>query len=127
MMKKSEDMLNTVNRFLESNKLDWRHVHQVSVNGGPAMMGSQRSFRGFVKRENPNTEVDQCTIDQCFLGFEALPSLKAVFANVVNIINLIKTKDSNSHICKELSKKMGEVTKSFCTTQNCNDSCGEEW
>ena len=31
--------------------MDWHRVQQVSVDGAPAMMGGQRGFKGFVKRE----------------------------------------------------------------------------
>ena len=58
------------------------------------MMGGERGFRGFVKRENPNIEVDHCTIHRYALGSRTLPaSLKAVFDNVVKIVNFIKAKD----------------------------------
>lgn len=73
------------------------------------MMGSQCGFRRFVKRENPNVEVDHCAIHRHSLGSKALPaSLKAVFDNVVKIVNFIKAKDLNSRVFKELCKEMGK-------------------
>ena len=106
---KGEDVFNTVSRFLERNGLDWRRVQQVSIDGAPAMMGGQRGFRGFVKRENRSIEVDHCAIHRYSLGSKTLPaSLKAVFNDVVRIVNFIKAKDLNSRVFKELCKEMGE-------------------
>ena len=53
---KGEDVFNTVSHFLHNNGMDWHRVQQVSVDSSPAMMGSQRSFKGFVKRENASIQ-----------------------------------------------------------------------
>ena len=55
---KGVDVFNIVSGFLEKNGLDWNSVHQVSVDGMPAMIGGQSGFRGFVQRENADIAVD---------------------------------------------------------------------
>ena len=105
---KGEDVFNTVSHFLQSNGTDWHRVQQVSVDGAPAMMGGQRGFKGFVKRENPSIQVDHCAIHGYSLASKTLPaSLKAVFDDVVRIVN-IKSKDFNSRIFKQFCNKMGQ-------------------
>ena len=99
---KGEDVLNTVSHFLQSNGMDWHRVQQVSVDGAPAMMGGQRGFKGFVKRENLSIQVDHCAIHRYSLASKTLPaSLKAVFDDVVRIVNFIKSKDLTSRIFKQ--------------------------
>ena len=89
--------------------MDWHRVQQVSVDGAPAMMGGQHGFKGFVKRENPRIQVDHCAIHQYSLAFKTLPaSLKAVFDDVVRIVNFIKSKDLNSRIFKQFCNEMGQ-------------------
>ena len=66
---KGEDVFNTVSHFLQSNGMDWHRVQQVSIDGAPAMMGGQRGFKGFVKRENPSMQVDHCAIH----GYDSHP------------------------------------------------------
>ena len=106
---KSEYVFNTVNHFLQSNGMDWHRVQQVSVEGAPAMMGGQRGFKGFVKRENPSIQVDHCSIHRYSLASKTLPaSLKAVFEDVVRIVNFIKSKDLNSRIFKQFCNEMGQ-------------------
>ena len=99
---KGKDVLNTVSHFLQSNGMDWHRVQQVSVDGAPAMMGGQRGFEGFVKRENLSMQVDHCAIHRYSLASKTLPaSLKAVFDDVVRIVNFIKSKDLTSRIFKQ--------------------------
>ena len=106
---KGEDVFNTVNHFLQSNGMDWHRVQQVSVDGAPAMMGGQRGFKGFVKRENPSIQVDHCAVHRYSLASKTLPaSLKAVFDDVVRIVNFIKSKDLNSRIFKQFCNEMGQ-------------------
>ena len=100
---KGEDVFNTVSHFLQSNGMDWHRVQQVSVDGAPAMMGGQHGFKGFVKRENPSIQVDHCAIHRY-----PLASLKAVFEDVVRIVNFIKSKDLNSRIFKQFCNEMGQ-------------------
>jgi len=46
--------------------------------------GARRGFIGFVKEENPNIQVDHCTIHRYSIGCKTLPaSLKAVLDGVV--------------------------------------------
>ena len=74
--------------------MDWHRVQQVSVDGAPAMMGGQRGFKDFVKRENPSIQVDHCAIHRYSLASKTLPaSMKAVFDDIVRIVNFIKSKD----------------------------------
>ena len=69
---KGEDVFNTVSHFLQGNGMDWHRVQQVSVDGAPAMMGGQRGFKGFVKRENPSIQVDHCAIHWYSLASKTL-------------------------------------------------------
>ena len=109
MTTKGEDVFNTVSHFLQSNGMDWHRVQQVSVDGAPAMMGGQHGFEGFVKRENPSIQVDHCAIHRYSLASKTLPaSLKAVFDDVVRIVNFIKSKDLNSRIFKQFCNEMGQ-------------------
>ena len=109
---KGEDVFNTVSHFLQSNGTDWHRVQQVSVNGAPAMMGGQRGFNGFVKRENPSIQIDHCAIHRYSLASKTLPaSLKAVFDDVVRIVNFIKSKGLNSRIFKQFYNEMGQSYK----------------
>ena len=102
-------MFNTVSYFLHSNGMDRHRVQQVSVDGAPAMMGGQRGFKGFVKRENPSILVDYCAIYWYSLASKTLPaSLKAVFDDVVRIVNFIKSKELNSRIFKQFCNEMGQ-------------------
>ena len=81
----------------------------MSVDGAPAMMGGQRGFKGFVKRENPSIQVDHCAIHRYSLASKTLPaSLKAVFDDVVKIVNFIKSKDLNSRLFKQFCNEMGQ-------------------
>ena len=106
---KGEDVFNTVSRFLHCNGMDWHRVQQVSVDGAPAMMGGQRGLKDFVKRENPSIKVDHYAIYRYSLASKTLlASLKAVFDDVVRIVNFIKLKDLNSRIFKQLCNKMGQ-------------------
>ena len=106
---KGEDVFNTVSHFLQSNGMDWHRVQQVSVDGAPAIMGGQRGFKGFVKRENPSVQIDHCAIHRYSLAFKTLPaSLKAVFDDVARIVNFIKSKDLNSCIFKQFCNEMGQ-------------------
>ena len=108
-MTKDEDVFNTVSHFLQSNGIDWHRVQQVSVDDAPAIMGGQRGFKGFVKRENLSIQVDHCTIHRYSLASKTLPaSLKAVFDDVVRIVNFIKSKDLNSCIFKQFCNEMGQ-------------------
>ena len=104
---KGEDVFNTVSHFLQSNGIDWHRVQQVSVDGAPVMMDGQRGFKGFVKRENPSIQVDHCAIHRYLLASKTRPaSLKAVFDDVVRIVNFIKSKDLNSRIFKQFCNEM---------------------
>ena len=106
---KGKDVFNTVSHFLQSNGMDWHRFQQVSVDGAPAMMGGQRGFKGFVKRENPSIQVDHCAIHRYSLASKTLPaSLKAVFDDVVRIVNFIKSKDLYSRIFKQFCNEMGQ-------------------
>ena len=81
----------------------------MSVDGAPAMMGGQRGFKGFVKRENPSIQVDHCAIHRYSLASKTLPAfLKAVFDDVVRIVNFIKSKDLNFRIFKQFCNEMGQ-------------------
>ena len=106
---KGEDVFTTVSHFLQSNGMDWHRVQQVSVDGAPAMMGGQRGFKRFVKRENPSIQVDHCVIHRYSLASKTLPaSSKTVFDDVVRIVNFIKSKDLNSDIFKQFCNEMGQ-------------------
>ena len=106
---KGEDVFNTVSHCLQSNGMNWHRVQQVSVDIAPAMMGGQRGFKGFVKRENPSIQVDHCAIHRYSLASKTLPaSLKAVVDDVVRIVNFIKSKDLNSRIFKQFCNEMGQ-------------------
>lgn len=106
---KGEDVFRLVSRFLEKNGLHWNNVQQVSVDGAPAMMGGNRGFRGFVQRENVEIMVDHCSIHRYSLVSKTLPdALKAVFIQVVKVVNFIKARDVNSRVFRELCKEMGE-------------------
>lgn len=106
---RGKDVFNVVNGFMEKHGLDWNRVHQVSVDGCPAMMGGNIGFRGFVQRANANTSVDHCIIHRYSLASKTLPdSLKTVFNQAVEVVNYIKAKDLNSRVFKELCKEMGE-------------------
>ena len=84
----------------------------MSVDGAPAMMGGQRDFKGFVKRENPSIQVDHCAIHRYSLASKTLPAfLKAVFDDVVRIVNFIKSKDLNFRIFKQFCNEMGQSYK----------------
>ena len=109
---KGEDVFNTVSHFLQNSVMDWHRVQQGSVDGAPVMMGGQRGFKGFVKRENPSIQVDHCAIHGHSLASKILPaSLKAVFDDVVRIVNFIKSKDLNSRIFKQFCNEMGQSYK----------------
>ena len=125
---KGEDVFDTVSHFLESNGMDWHRVQQVSVDGATAMMGGQRDFKGFVKRENPSIQVDHCAIYRYSLASKTLPaSFKAVFDDVFRIVNFIKSKDLNSHIFKQFCDEIGQSYEVLLYQQKCDGSRGEEW
>ena len=95
--------------FLAKHGLEWQNVHQVSVDGCPAMMGRNLGFKGFLGRENADISVDHCTLHRYSLASKTLPdNLKTVFNQAVKVVNFIKAKDLNSRIFKELCKGMGE-------------------
>ena len=97
------DVYNKVNEYFDAQSLNWKNCISVSLDGAPAMLGHINGFSAFVKKNNPNIEINHCMIHRQALMVKCLePTLEAVMHDVIKIVNFIKGHALNTRLFREL-------------------------
>ena len=116
---KSEDVMEKISTFFDTEGLEWNKLCGICTNGAPAMLGSRSGFQTKVKAKSPQAKSFHCIIHRYALACKTLPiSLKEVLNLVIKLINFVKESTLNSCLFKELCRDMNANHESllfYCT------------
>ena len=102
-----EEIFKKVDFFFEEHQFEWSNCVSVCADGAPAMMGSKKSFRSFVKKNN-NISVVHCLLHRENLATKEIQkNLAIVFKEIVSVVHYIKSRPLNTSLFHALCDEMG--------------------
>ena len=104
---KSEDVMEKISTFFDTEGLQWNKLCEICTDAAPAMLGSRSRFQTKVKAKSPQAKGFHCIIHRSALACKTLPiSLKEVLNFVIKIVNFVKGSALNSRFFKEFCRDM---------------------
>ena len=87
----SEDVMEKISTFFDTEGLQWNKLCGICIDGAPAMLGSRSGFQTKVKAKSPQAKGFHCIIHRYALACKTLPiSLKEVLNLVIKLVNSSK-------------------------------------
>ena len=109
-----EEIFRITNDFFATHGIHWSNCISVCADGASAMMGADKGFATWVKRENPAIQITHCCIHREALMTKLLPQeLSETISDCIEIVNLIKSRALNSRIFSKLCEEMGSEHQSL--------------
>ena len=100
---KSEDVMEKISTFFDTEGLQWNKLCGIWTDGAPAMLGSRLGFETKVKAKSPQAK----GFHRYALACKTLPIfLKEVLNLVIKLVNFVKGSALNSRLFKELCRDM---------------------
>ena len=94
-----QQIFRMTNQFFTTHGIHWSNCISVCVHGVSAMMGADKGFAAWVKRQNLATQITHCCIQREALMIKLLTQeLSEMMSACIEIANLIKAKALNSRI-----------------------------
>ena len=101
-------------QFFTTHGMHWSNCISVCVDGASAMMGADKGFAAWVKRQNPAIQITHSCIYREALMIKLLTQeLSETMSDCIEIVNLIKAKALNSRIFLILCDEMGSEHQSL--------------
>ena len=104
---KAEDVFRVVDAYFHKNGMKWEKLVGIFTDGAPAMLGCRSGFITRVKQKNPDAVGTHYVIHREALTSKTLPAaMKKKLANIIRIVNFIKSSAVNSRLFSQLCKHM---------------------
>ena len=104
---KSEDVMEKISTFFDTEGLQWNKLCRTCTDGAPAMLGSRSGFQTKVKAKSPQAKGFHCIVHRYALACKTLPiSLKKVLNLVIKLVTFVKGSALNFRLFKELCRNM---------------------
>ena len=92
-----QEIFRITNEVFTTHGIHWSNYISVCVDGASEMMGADKGFAEWVKRQNPAIQIMRCCIHREALMIKHLPhELSETVKDGIKIVNLIKPKALNS-------------------------------
>ena len=104
---KSEDIMNTMNNFMEENDIEWTNLVSLCTDGAPAMMGKRSGFIALVKNRCPDVIVTHFVLHRHALHQTLPEELRDVMAVVVTTVNFIRGRALNHRLFQVFCENIG--------------------
>ena len=77
-----------MNQFFTTHGIHWSNCINVCVDGASAMMGADKGFAAWVKRQNPAIQITHCCIHKKALMIKLLTQeLSETMSDCIEIVN----------------------------------------
>jgi len=104
----AEDVMNTVNNFMEENDIEWAKLGSLCTDGASAIIGKQSGFVALVKQKCPDVIVTHCVSHRHALATKTLPKeLAYVMAIVVTVVSIIRVQALNHRLFQVFCEDIG--------------------
>lgn len=105
----SDEIFKVLNDFMVSNSIEWVWCYGVCTDGAAAMTGRNAGVWARIKAVAPEAKFTHCLLHRESLASKAMSlELKAVFDEIIRIVNFVKSRPLNSRIFSKLCAEMGE-------------------
>ena len=103
-----DELFELLDWYLTEHGLKWENCVSVCTDGAQTMAGKRRGLHGLIKRVSPNAKGTNCVIHRQALASKQLsPELNKVLADVVNVLNFMKTRPLRAQLFSALCEEMG--------------------
>ncbi|XP_062250231.1 zinc finger BED domain-containing protein 5-like [Platichthys flesus] len=104
----AEELFKLLDCYMTEHGLKWGNCEGVCTDGAQTMAGKRRGLQALIKQVSPNAQWTHCVIHREALASKQLsPELNNVLADVVNVVNFIKTRPLKARLFSALCEEMG--------------------